>query len=262
MTMPKRRGYPTDLSDEEWATIEPFVPKPKLGPNPRKHELREIVNALIYKAKTGCQWRMLPSDFAPWHTVSSYFYRWRDEGVFEDILKAINGIARLQSNREHAPSLGIVDSQSVKSSHGGEAIGIDGAKRVHGRKRHIMVDALGLLLAVIVTAANVCDRTPYRELAHAGRATSPRLEKILVDSAYNGDAVRIAEQETGIVAEMSKRSDAARGFVPEMIRWRVERTFGWFNYMRQLSREYDRTVASSEAWVQIVGIHYALRAAA
>lgn len=255
----ERRRYPSDVTDAEWAILEPLVPAARPGPNPQKHTRREIVNAIFYKLKSGCQWRNLPHDLPPWHTVSDYFYKWRDDCVLDDILPVLNRQARVAMGRESTPSVGIVDSQSVKSSHGGEAIGIDGGKRVRGRKRSILTDTKGLIMAVVVTAANVPDRNAYRELAHAARVQSTRIEKILVDSAYNGDAVRLAERETRIVAEVSQRPDGTKGFVPEVCRWRVERTLGWLGYTRQLNREYDRTVASSEAWVKFAACRIALR---
>lgn len=252
MNRVQRRRYPTDLTNSQWRKLCKFIPVARPGPNEQKHERREIVNALRYKAVTGCSWRNLPTNFPPWHTVADYFYRWRDAGVWEKIVDALRTEIRVVNGREPEPSVGIIDSQSVKSSNGGEAIGYDGNKKIHGRKRHILVDALGLLLAVIVTAAHVQDRDAFRELAHAGRAKSQRLEKIFVDGAYNGDVVRLAEEETRIVAEVSKRSDVVKTFEPLRIRWHVEQSFGWWTHSRQLSREYDRSVASSEAWIQIV----------
>ena len=256
--MPTRQSYPTDLTNARWRLIRDLVPAAKVGPNPTIHARREIVNALLYKARSGCSWRLLPNDFPPWKTVSDYFYQWRDDGTWERITDALREKVRTREGRAREPSLGIVDSQTVKSASGGEAIGYDGNKKTRGRKRHLVVDVLGLLLALVVTSAAVMDRDAVPELLHAARAKSARLEKVLVDSAYNGDVVRRASSETAIVVEMTKRSDIARGFVPEPKRWVVERTFGSLTHSRQLSKEYDRTTSSSEAWFRIVATSHML----
>jgi transposase len=248
MSTTRRKRYPTDLTNSQWRFLSKIVPEAKPGPNPTIHSRREITNALLYKERSGCSWRMLPTNLPPWKTVADYFYRWRDLGLFEKINDALREHARLRAGRHATPSLAIVDSQSAKSANGGEAVGFDGNKRVHGRKRHIITDVLGLLIAVVVTAACVQDRDAIRELVHAARAKSQRLEKVLVDSAYNGDIVRQTEAETGILIEMTTRDREAKGFVPEPKRWVVEQSFGCNTHRRQLAKEYDKTVASSEAW--------------
>lgn len=255
----KRRGYPSDVTDAEWSRLDPIIPPEKLGPNPRKYDRREIVNAILYKCRTGCSWRMLPGDFPPWHTIARWFYWWRDDGTWERVNDFLRGEVRAGDGRELAPSLGIVDSQSVKSSHGGDAIGYDGNKKVRGRKRHILVDVLGMLVALSVTSADVQDRDALRDLVHEARTKSDRLVNVLVDGAYNGAAVDAVQEETGIAVTMVKRSDTTPGFVVLPKRWVVERTFGWLVYYRQLSREYDRTVASSETWTRIACATIALR---
>lgn len=248
MSTTQRRRYPTDLTNSQWRFLSKFVPEPKPGPNPTLHDRREILNAILYKERTGCSWRMLPTNFPPWSTVWDYFRKWRDTGLFEKINDALREHARLREGRQATPSLAVIDSQSAKSANGGEEIGFDGNKRVHGRKRHIITDVLGLLIAIVVTAANVQDRDVTRELVHAARAKSARLEKVLVDSAYNGDVVRQTEAETGIVIEVTSRDREVKGFVPEPKRWVVEQSFGCNTHRRQLAKEYDKTVASSEAW--------------
>jgi putative transposase len=248
MPTTKRNRYPTDVTNSQWRFLAKVVPEAKLGPNPQVHERREILNALLYKERAGCSWRMLPTNFPPWSTVWDYFRKWRDSGLFEKINDALREHARLREGRHATPSLAVVDSQSVKSANGGEAIGFDGNKRVHGRKRHIITDVLGLLIAVLVTAANVQDRDAIRELVHTARAKSTRLVKVLVDHAYNGDIVRETEAETGIVIEVTSRDANAKGFVPEPKRWVVEQSFGCNTHRRQLAKEYDKTTASSEAW--------------
>lgn len=249
--MANRKTYPTDLTEYQWSIAKSLVPEPKPGPNPWKYPRREIVNAIFYKLRSGCSWRMLPNDLPPWETVYAYFHDWSRDGTWERLCDGLREFTRMKEGRQREPSIGLVDSQSVKSGNGGEAIGYDRNKKVKGRKRHILTDALGLLVAVLVTAADVQDRNAMRELAHAARAKSTRIEKILVDKAYNGDIVRLAARETGITIECSTIEHKSQGFEPEHLRWRVERTFGWETHARQLSREYDRTVESSESWLWI-----------
>src|SRR5436309_3971897 len=256
------KRYPSDLTDAQWAVLEPWIPPPRPGGRPRKTDMREVVNAIFYLTREGCTWRALPHDFPPWKTVYNYFEAWRDNGTWDGFLTALRRRVRRAAGRDPDPRVACIDSQSVKTAYGGEEVGTDGGKKVRGRKRHIAVDTLGLLLAVTVTAANVDDGQAAQDVfAQMPGKDFPRLEVVQADNKYHNHELyrwlRVHHRPYDIW--VISRPLGERRFVPLRSRWVVERTLAWLGRYRRLSRDYEHLPESSEAVIKIAGIHHYLR---
>ena len=249
------KRYQSDLTDKQWQFIKNMVADSRK----RKYNLRGILDAVLYISKSGCQWRMLPKDFAPWQSVYYYFRKWKMNGLLEEIHDFLVGEVRLKKGKNALPSVGIIDSQSIKSSNvcQGE-VGYDGGKKVKGRKRHIVVDTLGLLLVVVVHSATPHDSKGAKKVLKALTAKFLcNIKKVFADGGYRGELIDWTKQELGILLEIVKRNETGKfKILPK--RWIVERTFSWISFQRRASKDYERLPETSVAFMQIAMIRLML----
>ncbi|MER5806565.1 IS5 family transposase [Streptomyces mirabilis] len=258
--MTERRAYPSDLSDARWELIEPVLTAWRFERRgraldfgrPPRHDLREIMNAILYVDRTGCQWAYLPHDFPPWQSVYGYFAHWQKDGIFAHLNGLLRELVRAQEGKDRHPSACVVDAQSVKTSTSvpAKSQGIDAGKKIAGRKRSIITDTLGLLLVVLVTAASVQDSAAGRTLLEQAAAEHPTLRKVWVDGGYRKHFIEYAAT-LGIDLEIVQRAPGTRGFTPIPKRWAVERTYGWLMLHRRLARDYETHPHRSEAMIHL-----------
>ncbi|PYE53633.1 IS5 family transposase [Deinococcus yavapaiensis] len=276
-----RHPYPSDLTDREWRILEPLVPLAKQGGRPRKHPLRDILDAIFYVDRSGCSWRMLPHEFPPWKTVYHYFRQFRLDGTWKRMQDELRRMARMAAGRSPEPTAAILDSQSIRTSQRGGPRGYDGAKKISGRKRHLLVDTLGLPLLIKVLPANISDRDGGEDVLLEAKQAIPPLRHLFVDQGYRGQWVKWVEGEVGWTVEVVARPRKIRGIwwpkdqpLPDWYfealeeqkkfkviprRWVVERSFAWYSFHRRLVRDYEFLPETTEAFLQVAATHLLVR---
>lgn len=251
--------YPCDQTDGQWELIKDEFPPHKGRGRPRELDLRWVVNAILYVVMSGCQWRYLPKEYPAWQSVYYYFGKWQRDGTWQRLHDRLRGQVRQKAGRHKHPTAGCLDSQSVKTTAVPGERGYDKAKNVMGRKRHLLVDTLGLLLVIVVTAASVSESAGARLVLSRRPGGCKKLRRVWVDGGYFGTLLVWAWQKLGLVLEVVKRAAEQKGFAVLPRRWVVERTFAWLSYHRRLSKDYERSTTTSETFVHIAMTRLMLR---
>lgn len=253
-------ALPSDLTDGEWAVLEPFLPPPSHVGRPRKWPMRRIVEAILYLLRGGLPWRMLPPGFPPVSTVRRWFYLWRDNGLWQTLNHYLLMAAREACGRQASPSAGVIDSQSVKTTESGGPRGYDAGKKIKGRKRHILTDTEGNLVYAIIHTADIQDRDGAPLVLAEIVRRFPWLRHVFADGGYAGDKLKQALRPIGKwTLEIIRRSDVAKGFEVLQRRWVVERTLAWLNRNRRLAKDFEQTIASATAWLFIASVQLLTR---
>ena len=256
----KKKRYTSDLSDKQWKVIEPLLPAAKPGGRPRTSNIREVLNGMFYRLKNACSWENLPKDFPPHKTVSRYHREWTLDGTIETIHSALRTLVRQKAGKVDTPTAGIIDSQSAKTTEQGGVRGYDAGKKINGRKRHILVDTLGMMWGRVIHEASIQDRDGAKLVFLMVMQVVNSLLLVWADGGYAGQLVEwVKTRQWGWQLEIVKRTDDIKGFKVLPHRWIVERTFGWWNSYRFLAKEYEHSTKSSESNLDLVMIHIMLR---
>ena len=248
--------YPTDVTDAQWQVIEKYV---EIQTRKRKYSIRNIWNAIMYLVKTGCQWRMLPINFAKWQLVYYYYRKWVSSGIFDRILDKLRAVVRLKRGQSSQATLGIMDSQSVRWGNNRSLNSYDGNKKVKGIKRHVVVDKNGFLLAVMVAVASIHDSKAVIQLMKVLREAYANIKLIWADRGYQAAVIAAVKQRFTYLIQIVTRQDKSKDFKPIPKRWVVERTFAWFDNDRRLCRNYELLLESSEEMVKLAAIKILVR---